>query len=67
MHPAVRAAGSILVTPRALVGGRFGQGGWLAILVDLRNDGPPVSGAIVANFALVALLLLVSDRARRPG
>ncbi|TMB83422.1 MAG: hypothetical protein E6J39_06645 [Chloroflexi bacterium] len=49
MHPAVRAAGSILVTPRALVGGRFGQGGWLAILVDLRNDGPPVSGAIVAN------------------
>ena len=49
MRPAVRAAGSIVVTPRALVGGRFGQGGWLAISVDLRNDGPPVSGAIVAN------------------
>jgi hypothetical protein len=49
IHPAVRAADPIVLTPRALVSGRFAQGGWLAVSVDLRNDGPPVSGAIVAT------------------
>jgi hypothetical protein len=49
VHHRVRAADPIVLTPRPLVGGRFGQGGWLAVSVDLRNDGPPVSGAIVAT------------------
>jgi hypothetical protein len=48
-RPVVRAANPIVLTPRALVGGWFAQGGWLAVSVDLRNDGPPVSGAVVAS------------------
>ncbi len=44
----VVAADPISLQARALVGGRFAQGGWLAVSVSLRNDGPPVSGRIVA-------------------
>ena len=45
----VQAADPIVLQARALLGGRFAPGGWLAISVTLRNDGPPVSGRIVAT------------------
>jgi hypothetical protein len=44
-----QVADPIVLQAQPLVGGRFAQGGWLAVSVSLRNDGPPVSGRIVAT------------------
>ena len=45
------AAASVTVEARALVGGRYESGGWLALAISLGNDGAPVNGAVVADGA----------------
>ena len=44
----VRAASSIDIEARALVGGRYMVGGWMAISVTLVNDGEPTQGTLAA-------------------
>src|SRR5688500_1365053 len=44
----VRAASSIQIEARALVGGRYAVGGWMAISVTLVNDGEPTEGTLAA-------------------
>ena len=44
----VHAASSIAVEARALVGGRYAIGGWLAVSVTLVNDGEPTDGYLSA-------------------
>lgn len=44
-------AASVTMEARGLVGGRYESGGWLALSISLGNDGPPVSGAVVADGA----------------
>jgi len=44
----VRAASSIQIDARALVGGRYAVGGWMAISVTLTNDGEPTEGTLAA-------------------
>ncbi|MBA2264752.1 MAG: hypothetical protein H0W17_00010 [Chloroflexi bacterium] len=44
----VRAASSIQIDARALVGGRYAVGGWMAISVTLVNDGEPTEGTLAA-------------------
>jgi len=44
----VRAASSIEIEARALVGGRYAVGGWMAISVTLVNDGEPTEGTLAA-------------------
>jgi hypothetical protein len=41
-----RAASSIQIDARALVGGRYAVGGWMAISVTLTNDGEPTEGIL---------------------
>ena len=43
-----RAASSIQIDARALVGGRYAVGGWMAISVTLTNDGEPTEGTLAA-------------------
>jgi hypothetical protein len=43
-----RAASSIDIEARALVGGRYMVGGWMAIAVTLVNDGEPTQGDLAA-------------------
>ncbi|HUF06840.1 MAG TPA: hypothetical protein VMP86_05580 [Candidatus Binatia bacterium] len=45
----VRAASSIEIDARALVGGRYEVGGWLAVAVTLVNDGTPTAGDVTAE------------------
>lgn len=45
------SAATVSMEARALVGGRYESGGWLAISVSLRNDGAPITGAVVADGA----------------
>ena len=45
------AAASVTIEARALVGGRYESGGWLALSISLGNDGAPVNGAVVADGA----------------
>ncbi|MDQ3689539.1 MAG: hypothetical protein M3406_05800 [Chloroflexota bacterium] len=51
MVPALpaRAASSIQIEARALVGGRYAVGGWIGISVTLANDGEPTEGTLVAS------------------
>ena len=44
----VRAASSVDIEARALVGGRYQVGGWMAISVTLVNDGEPTEGTLAA-------------------
>jgi len=44
----VRAASAIQIEARALVGGRYAVGGWMAISVTLVNDGEPTEGTLAA-------------------
>jgi len=44
-----RAASSIQIEARALVGGRYAVGGWMAISVTLVNDGEPTEGTLAAD------------------
>lgn len=44
----VRAASAIDIEARALVGGRYAVGGWMAIAVTLVNDGEPTQGDLAA-------------------
>jgi hypothetical protein len=44
----VRAASSVDIEARALVGGRYEVGGWMAIAVTLVNDGEPTQGDLAA-------------------
>lgn len=44
----VSAASSIQIEARALVGGRYEVGGWMAISVTLVNDGEPTEGVLAA-------------------
>ncbi len=44
----VRAASSIQMEARPLVGGRYDVGGWMAISVSLVNDGEPTDGTLSA-------------------
>ncbi|HJP70346.1 MAG TPA: hypothetical protein VJ975_01355 [Candidatus Limnocylindria bacterium] len=48
----VRAASSIQIDARALVGGRYAIGGWLAVSVTLVNDGEPTDGYLSASTSL---------------
>jgi hypothetical protein len=45
----VRGATSVEVEARALVGGRYAAGGWLAVSVALANDGAPTEGYVAAE------------------
>ena len=47
----VHAASPITMSARGLLGGRFEAGEWAAVAVSLANDGPPVSGRLVADSA----------------
>jgi hypothetical protein len=42
----LRGATSVEIGARALLGGRYEAGGWLAIVVTLVNDGAPTSGYV---------------------
>lgn len=44
----VRAASSIQIEARALVGGRYAVGGWMGISVTLVNDSEPTEGTLAA-------------------
>ena len=44
----VRAASSIQIEARGLVGGRYAVGGWMGIAVTLVNDGEPTQGTLAA-------------------
>ncbi|MEO7295407.1 MAG: hypothetical protein ABIZ57_04630, partial [Candidatus Limnocylindria bacterium] len=44
----VNAASAIQIEARALVGGRYEVGGWMAISVTLVNDGEPTEGTLAA-------------------
>ena len=44
-----RAASAITIEARALVGGRFAVGGWMAISVALVNQGEPTEGTLAAS------------------
>ena len=44
----VSAASSIQIEARALVGGRYAVGGWMAIAVTLVNEGEPTEGTLAA-------------------
>ena len=44
-----RAASAIQIEARALVGGRYEVGGWMAISVTLVNDGEPTEGTLAAE------------------
>ena len=44
----VSAASSIQIEARALVGGRYAVGGWMAISVTLVNEGEPTEGTLAA-------------------
>ena len=46
---ATAAASPVSLDVRPLLGGRFESGGWLALAVRLTNDGPPVSGYLLAG------------------
>ena len=45
----VRAASSVEIEARPLVGGRYSVGGWMAIAVTLVNDGEPTEGDLTAE------------------
>jgi hypothetical protein len=45
----VRAASSVDIEVRALAGGRYAVGGWMAIAVTLVNDGEPTEGDLAAS------------------
>ena len=45
----VRAASSVELQLRALVGGRYEVGGWASVAVTLVNDGEPTEGNLVAE------------------
>lgn len=45
----VRAASSVEISLRALVGGRYEVGGWAAVAVTLVNDGEPTEGTLSAE------------------
>ena len=45
----VRATSAIEIDARALVGGRYQVGGWLAVAVTLVNEGAPTDGQLVAR------------------
>jgi hypothetical protein len=45
----VRAASSVDIEARPLVGGRYAVGGWMAIAVTLVNDGEPTEGDLAAT------------------
>jgi hypothetical protein len=47
-----RAASAVEIEARALVGGRYEVGGWLALSVALANEGEPTSGYLVAGTSL---------------
>ena len=47
-----RAASAVEIEARALVGGRYEVGGWLALSVSLVNEGEPTSGHVVAGTSL---------------
>lgn len=42
----LRGATSVEISARALVGGHYQAGGWLAVVVSLVNDGAPTSGYV---------------------
>ncbi|MCA1568968.1 MAG: hypothetical protein LC798_01345 [Chloroflexi bacterium] len=44
----VGAASAVQIEARALVGGRYAVGGWMAISVTLVNDGEPTQGTLAA-------------------
>ena len=44
----VRGASSVEIEARALVGGRYAVGGWLAVSVTLVNEGEPTEGTLAA-------------------
>ena len=44
-----RAASSVQIEARALVGGRYEVGGWMALSVTLVNEGEPTEGYVVAE------------------
>lgn len=45
----VRAASSVDIEVRALAGGRYAVGGWMAVAVTLVNDGEPTQGDLAAS------------------
>ena len=44
-----RAASSVQIDVRPLVGGRYAVNGWAALAVTLVNDGPPTDGWVTAE------------------
>jgi hypothetical protein len=50
--PPARAASAVDIQARALLGGRYEVGGWLALSVSLGNSGEPTSGDLVAETSL---------------
>ncbi|MGI8657558.1 MAG: hypothetical protein ACR2K4_02150, partial [Candidatus Limnocylindria bacterium] len=48
----VRAASSIQIEARALVGGRYAVSGWLGVTATLTNDGEPTEGVLSASTKL---------------
>src|SRR5262245_34390675 len=57
-HPA-RAASAVDIEARALVGGRYEVGGWLALSVSLSNSGEPTTGDLVAETSIGSVHRLV--------
>lgn len=47
-----RAASAVDIQARALVGGRYEVGGWMALSVSLSNSGEPTSGELVAETSI---------------
>ena len=47
--PPASAADPVTIEARALVGGYFAPGGWLAVDVSIANSGPPVEGYVTAD------------------
>lgn len=45
----VRAASAVQIEARALMGGRYEVGGWLAVAVSLVNSGEPTDGYVTAE------------------
>jgi hypothetical protein len=53
------AASSVQIEARALVGGRYEVGGWMALAVTLVNDGEPTDGSLLVETQAATVRRLV--------
>ena len=53
------AASSVQIEARALVGGRYEVGGWIALAVTMVNDGEPTDGSLVVETQAATVRRLV--------